>query len=278
MAEIVGGFLMPHDPLITGGPEQADPGQMKNVLAAYGEIAERARALDATTAIIIGDDHYVMFGPHCLPQMLIGIGDLEGPIEPWLRIDRGPVENNVPLARHVMEKGFDEGFDWAVAKVLTLDHATMVPFHLVARPAKMKTIPVYLACGVEPVIRPRRAHQVGQLLRKAVESFPGDDRVVVFGTGGISHWVGEKEMGRVNEEFDRKVLGAVENGDVEALIALDDRTILEQGGNGALEIRNFICAMGAVAGLRGRFTGRVICYEPMPALITGLGFAELQAA
>lgn len=278
MAELVGGFLMPHDPLITGAPEQADPTQMKSVMAAYAEIAEHIRALRATTAIIIGDDHYVMFGPHCLPRILIGIGDLEGPIEPWLRIDRGPVENHVPLARHIMQQGFADGFDWAVAKVLTLDHATMVPFHLVARPAGVKTIPIYLACGVDPVIRPRRAHQVGQLVRKAVDSFPADERVVVFGTGGISHWVGEAQMGRVNEDFDRMVLSAVEKGDVETLIGLDDDYILENGGNGALEIRNFICAMGAMSGLRGEIRGRVIAYEPMPSLITGLGFAELKAA
>lgn len=278
MAEIVGGFLMAHDPLITANPEVADPKQRDNVMAAFTEMQGRVRDLGATTAIIIGDDHYVMFGPHCLPQMLIGVGDLEGPIEPWLRIERGPVENNVPLALHIMNQGFDDGFDWAVAKVLTLDHATMVPFHMVARPAGLKMIPIYLACGVEPLIRPRRAYQVGQLIRKAVESFPGDDRVVVFGTGGISHWVGAKEMGRVNEEFDRMVLSYVEKGDAESLIRIDTETILEKGGNGAIEIRNFICAMGAVAGLRGKSVGRIICYEPMPEWITGLGFAELKAA
>ena len=70
---------------------------------------------------------------------------------------------------------------------------------------------------------------------------------------------------------------AVEKGAVETLIGLDDDYILENGGNGALEIRNFICAMGAMSGLRGEIRGRVIAYEPMPSLITGLGFTELKA-
>ena len=278
MAEIVGGFVMAHDPLITGDPEVADSKQRENVMAAFSEIRDRVRALEATTAIIIGDDHYVLFGPHCLPQMLIGIGDLEGPVEPWLGIERARVENNQPLARHIMQEGFENGVDWAVAKMLTLDHAMMVPNEMIARPTGMKIIPVYLACAVEPFIRPRRAHQVGQLIKKAVESFASDERVVVFGTGGISHWVGEAQMGRVNEEFDRMVLSYVERGDVESLIKLDTDYILEHGGNGALEIRNFICAMGAMSGLKGKIKGRVICYEPMPQWITGLGFAELLAA
>jgi protocatechuate 4,5-dioxygenase beta chain len=58
-----------------------------------------------------------------------------------------------------------------------------------------------------------------------------------------------------------------------ALIALDDAEIVERGGNGALEIRNFICAMGAVRGC----TGRIIAYEHEDTR-TGLGFAELRVS
>jgi len=34
MAQFVGGFLMPHDPLITSAPEMADPKQVENIYAA----------------------------------------------------------------------------------------------------------------------------------------------------------------------------------------------------------------------------------------------------
>ena len=56
---------------------------------------------------------------------------------------------------------------------------------------------------------------------------------------------------------------------------MPDAEILKQGGNGALEVRNFLCAMGA---LGPGVTGEVIAYEAVPAWITGLGFAELKAA
>jgi protocatechuate 4,5-dioxygenase beta chain len=36
MADIVGGFCMPHDPLITGATEAADPEQASYILAAFG--------------------------------------------------------------------------------------------------------------------------------------------------------------------------------------------------------------------------------------------------
>ena len=63
MAQIVGGFVMPHDPLITGNPEIADQNQVEKVNAAFARVVERVKELKADTAIVIGDDHFTMFGP-----------------------------------------------------------------------------------------------------------------------------------------------------------------------------------------------------------------------
>ncbi|MDB5728808.1 MAG: protocatechuate 3,4-dioxygenase, partial [Noviherbaspirillum sp.] len=40
---------------------------------------------------------------------------------------------------------------------------------------------------------------------------------------------------------------------------------------GAFELRNWMVAMGAMPGCRGK----VLAYEPMEAWVTGLGLAEL---
>lgn len=272
MAQIVGAFCLPHDPLITAHTESADPQQAANVLAAFELIRRAVAQARADTVIVIGDDHYAMFGPHCLPSLLIAIGDIEGPVEPWLRIPRRPVANNAPLAEHIMQFGFARGFDWAVAKTLVLDHAVMVPTHL-AIPEGVRVIPIYLAAGVAPLIRPQRCRELGRMLHDAIAQWPQDERVVIFGTGGISHWVGTAEMGKVNSVFDRKILDCVERGDIEGLLDLDDEYVVTHGGNGALEIRNWIVAMAAVPGCKGK----VLAYEPVPPWITGLGFAELVA-
>jgi protocatechuate 4,5-dioxygenase beta chain len=275
MATIVGGFLMPHDPLITGAP-QAAPEQKRQIIeSAFDTIGRRIRALNADTVISIGDDHYAMFGPHCIPRCLIAIGDVDGPLEDWLNIPRAPMANNTALAEHILKTGFADGIDWAFAKSLTVDHAAAVPHHFVSRHNPgVRTIPIYQNAGVFPVIESRRSHVIGQSIRRAVESWDKDERVVVLGTGGISHWVGSAEMGRVNEAFDRHVLGMAEQGDVEGLIALSDDYILEQGGNGALEIKNWICAMGVM----GEVKASLIAYEAVPEWITGIGFAELKRA
>jgi protocatechuate 4,5-dioxygenase, beta chain len=275
MAEVVGGFLLPHDPLIFQMPDAAPVAQRATVHAAYDEIRQRIGELQADVAVIVGSDHYILFGPQCLPSMLIGTGDVDGPIERLPGLDRGPVRVNPGMARHLLHHGREAGFDWAAARTLTIDHAIGIPYRLCVHPNdNVACIPVYLASGVEPLISMKRARALGAMMRDAIQQWQGDERVVVIGSGGISHWVGMAEMGKVNPVFDKAVLQMVEEGNLDALSSLTDDYLLEHGGNGALEIRNFVCAMAVM----GSSKGRIIAYEPSPEWITGLGFAELEAA
>ncbi|MDH7799043.1 MULTISPECIES: protocatechuate 3,4-dioxygenase [unclassified Beijerinckia] len=273
MAHIVGGFIVPHNPIMFAAPDAAPEAARQRIYGAYAAAAERIGALGATTAVIIGCDHYILFGTHCLPQYIIGTGEVEGPLDQLPGLKRGPISANPALARHIAETGFAEGFDFTVGRMMTVDHSIAIPHKLLLAPhPDITTIPIMLAAGVDPYLRKRRAFDLGGLIRRAISAFPSNEKVVVIGSGGISHWVGSEQTGRVNTDFDRLVLDAVADGDVDALIALDDDYILEHGGNGAMEIRTFICAMGAMGPVRGD----IIAYEPVEAWITGMGFAELR--
>lgn len=271
MATIVGGFVMPHDPLIFINPQKKD---RKAVMHGFEVIRDRIDQLNADTAIIIGADHYILFGPDCLPQMVIGTGDAYGPIDQLPGLARRPAVVNDELAKYIRDDGHRSGFDWATSKSMGYDHAIGTPAQMCLSSPDIPIIPIYLASGVEPYIPLKRAYELGQQIGRAVSQYQGNDRVVVLGSGGISHWVGMAEMGRINSDFDEMVLNAVITGDVDALLALSDDEILDQGGNGAMEIRQFVCTMGAVENERGS----IIAYEPWSGGVTGLGFAELLAA
>jgi protocatechuate 4,5-dioxygenase beta chain len=276
MTKLVGGFLMPHLPTIPSGALLDDAEAKARVYGAFDRITERLRELEVDTVIIIGDDHYENFGPHCIPSCLIATGDINvsDHVE-LLGMPKGLLPNNAPLARHIIETGYDDGIDWSFAKYLGVDHSVAVPYTMTAKKLPgVKIVAVYINDVIMPVIRSRRAAQIGESIRRAVDSFPGDERIAIFGTGGISHWVGGPRMGDINEEFDHKILAMVEQGDIEGLIALPDRMVLEQAGNGAIEIKNWICAMAAIPEAKGL----TIAYEPVVPWITGCGFSELKLA
>lgn len=274
MATIVGGLMVPHVPLISALPELPPLAKREATMGAFRATARRIQELGASTVVVVGDDHYTLFGPHCLPRCLIAIGDVEGPVEPWLGIAKREVENNQPLARHIMQYGFDHGVDWAVSKTMVLDHSAMVPIEFAIRPcAGVKVIPVYLSCAVEPLITSRRAREIGRVIGDAIRAFPSDERVVMMGTGGLSHWVGMAKMGQINESWDRQVLELIVKGDLDALCAMADDSIIETAGNGALEIKNWITAIAALGGA----TGRIIDYTPVHEWVTGCGFVEMTA-
>ncbi|NIE72942.1 protocatechuate 3,4-dioxygenase [Pantoea sp. Ap-967] len=280
MGKIVGGFWMPHDPVMFVAPEAPPEPQRNAVWGAFSECAKRLAELQPTSVVIVGCDHYILFGTHCLPQYVIATGDVDGPIDRLPGLAREQVLNHERLAAHIVEHAQAGGIDWTVARSFTVDHSFSIPHQLVVRPAQallgreLPTIPVYLACGVDPYIPLSRAADLGRQIRAAVESFDEHERVVIIGSGGISHWVGTVEMGRVAEEFDLEILRHGINGDLRALCAYSDEEILRRAGNGAMEIRNFACAMAALQ----RPQGEVIAYEAVPAWVTGLGFVQLKEA
>lgn len=274
MAEIVAGFIMPHVPLIKANTDAAPAAQRAAVFGAFDEIARSLRESRVDTVITIGSDHCSIFGTECLPPILIGTGDIEGPVEDWLGIERGPIAGHPALARHIVDSGFAAGIDWSTSRSLLVDHATMIPVHYAVRPNPgVRTIPIYLNAAVEPALSLARAVRIGASIGEAIASWPGDERVAIFGTGGLSHWVGMAQMGTVNESWDRRIIQWLEAGDIESLVSLRDADILRDAGNGALEIKNHVCAMAAMP----RRGSRLIAYAPVREWITGCGFLELAA-
>lgn len=275
MAKIVGGFVVPHNPVMYFNPKGASQEQSDAVYSAYAQLAGRIKELKADTAIIIGCDHYILFGTECLPPYVISTGEIDGPVDQLPGIKRAPIACHAELGTHIAEKGWETGFDWTVGRALNVDHSVGIPHHLMVKPNEgMKTVAVMLACGVDPYLPMIRAWDIGEHIAETVASFEGDERIVVIGSGGISHHVGDERMGEVNPEFDQKVLDIVSRGDKAGMLALTDEEILRDGGNGAMEIRTYACAMAAT----GAFGADVVAYEPIPGWVTGMGFADLKVA
>jgi protocatechuate 4,5-dioxygenase beta chain len=118
----------------------------------------------------------------------------------------------------------------------------------------------------------KRAIELGGAIKAAVEAMPDDERVVVIGSGGISHWVGTPEMGKVNEAFDREIMDYACTGNLAGLAACPTNTSSRTAATVAWRSASGRSPWGPCPA-----RGEVIDYAPVPEWVTGLGFVQLFA-
>jgi len=273
MAEIVAAALTAHAPLITGKPDVADPGQRERLYAGFHEARRRLQAARPDMLVMFVNDHLQNFAYNNLPAFCVGLAPTydcpsEGGAK-LMRLTPRKVRGNPAWAMGLLEAGLEAGIDFAYSYEIESWDELAVPLSFLMPEDELPIVTVYTNCAAPPLPAPRRCREVGAFVGDFIRSRPSRERVALIATGGISHWVGTPETGRINPEWDRRVLDCVVRGDVEPLTRLTRDEIERDGGNGGQEIRNWIALLGALPGRRGE----VLAYEPVPEWITGCAVA-----
>jgi len=110
----------------------------------------------------------------------------------------------------------------------------------------VRTVPVCVNTVQAPLPSAARCYKLGQALGRAISSWPGDERVVVMGTGGLSHQLHGGNFGRVNPEWDNRFMDLLETNPAE-LAALPHRDWMERGGTEGIEMILWLAMRGALA-------------------------------
>lgn len=238
------------------------------------------------TLIVIGDDQKELYHDSNMPSILLYRGSTirnvplrDHPGPDWAarasaryfeaeRPREYPVDTR--LAMHLIESLIDREFDIAcadsIADGLGEGHAFGFVHNRLARGLDIPVVPVFLNTYYPPnQPTPRRCYRLGRAIRDAVRSFPGDARVGVVASGGLSHFT-------VDEELDGQVISALRAQDEEAMAALP-RNKLNAGSS---EIRNWICMAGAIEGLKLDQLAYYPAYRTPAGTGTGLCFANWQ--
>lgn len=250
----------------------AHPERSRRLDAAWRTMTADLAAADPDAVVVIATDHYETFGLEHYPIFCIGAAET---YEAWGEYGNpgGTVAGAPAVSRGLQTGLVARGFDVARSEDMRLDHSFMVPILRLGLQERA-VVPVFVDCNTPPLPTLQRCHALGAALRAAIADLPGDTRVAVIATGGISHWVGLPRFGDVNEEWDHAFLDRLAHGDTAALLATGDDEILRDAGNGALEIRTWLAAF-ACAGGRGATT---LAYEPMPDWAIGIGIARMELA
>jgi 3-O-methylgallate 3,4-dioxygenase len=284
------------DLLEKADPRLADMVAPKNLVARQNVAREAARRLRQAVAaaqldalIVMGDDQNESYLEDCRPAFAVYYGEtIRNDVtqhktyahlpEWYIKNRQGFFEADKPrdypvhsgLATHLIESLMDTGFDLASSKSLREGegegHAlAYVHRHVVAADNPVPVVPVFLNTYFPPnQPRPARCYAFGQALRRAVETFPGDLRVGVLASGGLSHFL-------VDEDFDRAILKAIAVKDAEFLGSLP-RNKLHAGSS---EILNWVALAGASEHLDLDWFEYVPGYRTPAGTGTGLSFATL---
>ncbi|HZO80695.1 MAG TPA: hypothetical protein VFB33_03290 [Candidatus Binataceae bacterium] len=272
MAEIVAGVACSHVPFLAMHPgfEYAEEGQRNRVTAGFARARELLEAARPDAIVIFSTDHFDRCFFDNLPAFLVGVGDeAAGPATPTLPIPRARVAVAGALGRFVVSEGMEGGVDFALSEELALDHAEIVPLSFLTPRWDVPIVPIVVNAFAAPMPSLRRCHDVGAFVAGCVARFAQPWRVAVVGTGGLSHWVGPPETGKINAEFDRWFLERLARREVEQVFAKYPRNELERvAGNGGNEVRDWLAVAGAMPpGMRAE----VLAYEPVAQWATGTG-------
>jgi aromatic ring-opening dioxygenase catalytic subunit (LigB family) len=269
MAELVGVFAASHTPVMLNFPEAIPDADRETIFGAFRQLGDELRRAAPQSLIVVSDDHLHNFFLNNFPAFCIGTApDYPTPVEHWLKADKQTLQGDSELGAHVLATALQCGFDPSFSMELTLDHGVLTPLHLAGLAGAVRIVPLLVNCVQPPLPTMERSLQWGRMLRQAVTSFEGCERVAVLATGGISHDIATPRMGQVNEAFDREFLRRLAARDDAALVRYASEHV-DEAGNGAEEIRTWLVAHGAAGG-----PFEPIYYQAVAKWYTGIGLGR----
>jgi 2,3-dihydroxyphenylpropionate 1,2-dioxygenase len=255
-----------HAPGMTAWTEAAPKEQAENFLGNYRKLGERLAAAKPDTIVAITVEHWANFFLNSMPAFCIGRAEYyEGPIEEWLRIPKGRVPGDAKLATELITACLDNGFDPLFSDELLFDHATYLPLHFLNPGMKVAVVPIIINTLTAPMPTAKRCFAFGEFLGQILNR--SEKRIALIATGGLSHWPGEAQHGKINIPFDKRFLENLIASDHRRLAAYTHDEINSEAGSGGHEIRTWVALAGAVQSWKAE----LVAYEPVVPWATGCG-------
>ena len=251
MARIVGGVTTSHIPAIgnamTAHLEQTP--YWKRFFDGYEPVKKWLSKVEPDIAIVIYNDHGLNFFLDKVPTFALGCADrYENADEGWGLQTQASFEGDAEFSWHLAESLIRQEFDITTCQEMLVDHGFIVPMSLMWRHLPewpVRAIPLAVNTVQHPIPSARRLLKLGHALRQAIESYPEDLKVVIFGTGGMSHQLQGERAGFIDVDFDLQCVSSVIN-DPEWLASLSIDEIIRKAGTEGVETIMWLAMRGAL--------------------------------
>jgi protocatechuate 4,5-dioxygenase beta chain len=251
MAKIIAGVATSHIPAVGAALDLGKTNEpyWSPVFAGYDRAKEWFKEVKPDAIILIYNDHASAFSLEMIPTFAIGCAASFAPAdEGWGPRPVPTVEGYPELGWHIAQSTILDEFDMTIINKMDVDHGLTVPLSLMfGQPNQWPCRVVPLAVNVVQYPPPtgNRCYQLGKAIRKAVESFGSDERIVIMGTGGMSHQLQGPRAGFINKAFDKDFLDGLTN-DPEGLAKISHLTYVEEAGSEGIELVMWLIMRGAL--------------------------------
>jgi gallate dioxygenase len=252
MATIVGGIATSHTPTIgfaLDAKKQNDP-VWAPIFKGYEPVVSWLKDKAPDVMFYIFNDHMTSFFMDHYSHFALGVG------ENFPVADEGGGARNLPalkghpaLAEHIAKCLVADEFDLSFFQEKGLDHGCYSPLSLLLPHENgwpLKVIPFQVGVLMAPGPSAKRCYKLGKSLRRAIQSFPGNLKVAIAGTGGLSHQVHGERCGFNNTPWDMEFMDRLEK-DPEGLTDITIAELAKLGGMEGAEVVMWLMMRGALS-------------------------------
>ncbi|WP_432875351.1 hypothetical protein ACQPYH_23950 [Kribbella sp. CA-245084] len=273
---------------------------------ALGTARDRIASLDPDVVVIVGSNHFRGFWLDLIPSFTVGVGEVIAAGESGT--PKGPQKTDPVFAQTLATHLVESGSEVAISARLQIDHGQSHAIQYLLDGVDVPVVPLVVNVFAQPLPTVARCVELGEKLA----GVPGDKRVVVIASGGLSHqlpwpsdWTdpsGEDEAflveawlnGRgewerydkrrreiivaaqptIFSSFDEAFLDDLDKGSLRGYASMTSADLEAVAGNGGQELRTWLVMAAAL----GFAPGQRLAYAPMPEWLTGMGVAVIDPA
>ena len=277
MARIIAGVGCSHVPAIGAALDNGKTGEpyWQRVFSGFEKSKKWMEKVKPDVCIIVFNDHASAFSMDIVPTFALGCAAEFPPAdEGWGPRPVPVVPGHPELAAHIAQSVILDEFDLTIVNKMEVDHGLTVPMNLLFGQPKEWPCPV-IPLAVNVVLFPpptgKRCFALGQAIRRAVESYPEDLKVVIFGTGGMSHQISGPRAGLINSKFDKAFLDNLSE-DPKKLTRLKHIEYMREAGAEGIEMVMWLIMRGAL----DEDAKEVYRFYTVPASNTAVGHIILE--
>jgi protocatechuate 4,5-dioxygenase beta chain len=252
VAQIVGAIATSHIPAI--GKAIAEKKQNEPYWKPFFDGYDAARAFIAKTkpdvVVSVYNDHGLNFFLDKMPTFAVGAAaEYRNEDEGWGLPVLSSFPGDANLSWHLIESLVADEFDITTCQDMAVDHGFVVPMGLLWPDCggkwPVRSVPVSINTVQHPLPSPKRCFKLGQAIGRAIAAYPQDIRVLVLGTGGLSHQLDGTRAGFINKEFDMLCLDKIVH-EPETLTRYTIPQLVEYAGSQGVEFLNWLVMRGTL--------------------------------